>query len=53
MSPSRGASLDEVKAVTGHEIGHYGALGHAWRLVIVFAFLAILFFFLVDRLFRV
>ncbi len=46
----KGASLDEVKAVTGHEIGHY-VLGHTWRLVIVFSCLAILFFFLVDRLF--
>ena len=26
----KGASLDEVKAVTGHEIGHY-VLGHVWR----------------------
>jgi len=46
----KGASLDEVKAVTGHEIGHY-VLGHTWRLVIVFSGLAVLFFFLVDRLF--
>lgn len=46
----KGASLDEVKAVTGHEIGHY-VLGHTWRLVSVFSILAILFFFLVDRLF--
>ncbi len=28
------ASLDEVKAVTGHEIGHY-VLGHVWRGVAV------------------
>lgn len=46
----KGASLDEVKAVTGHEIGHY-VLGHIWRMVIVFALLAILLFFLADRLF--
>jgi STE24 endopeptidase len=46
----KGASLDEVKAVTGHEIGHY-VLGHVWRAVGVTAGLAILFFFLVDRLF--
>ena len=26
----KGASLDEVKAVTAHEIGHY-VLGHTWR----------------------
>jgi len=46
----KGASLDEVKAVTGHEIGHY-VLGHIWRMVIVFTVLAILLFFLADRLF--
>ncbi|HEX4847035.1 MAG TPA: M48 family metalloprotease, partial [Novosphingobium sp.] len=28
------ASLDEVKAVTGHEAGHY-KLGHVWRYVVV------------------
>lgn len=44
------ASLDEVKAVTGHEIGHY-VLGHIWRSVAVFAALSILLFFLADRLF--
>jgi len=41
------ASLDEVKAVTGHEIGHY-VLGHVWRIVFLFAGLAMLGFFL-DR----
>jgi len=46
----KGASLDEVKAVTGHEMGHY-VLGHVWRSVAVTAGLAILFFFLADRLF--
>ena len=44
------ASLDEVKAVTGHEIGHY-VLGHVWRSVGVLSLLAILLFFLADRLF--
>lgn len=44
------ASLDEVRAVTGHEIGHY-VLGHIWRMVFVFAGLAILLFFAADRLF--
>jgi STE24 endopeptidase len=39
-----------VKAVTGHEIGHY-VLGHVWRLVIVVTVLAVIFFFLADRLF--
>lgn len=42
------ASLDEVKAVTGHEIGHY-VLGHVWRQVIVFSLLAVAVFFLTAR----
>jgi STE24 endopeptidase len=46
----KGASLDEVKAVTGHEIGHY-VLGHVWRTVILMSALAIAFFFLADRLY--
>jgi STE24 endopeptidase len=46
----KGASLDEVKAVTGHEIGHY-VLGHVWRTVILMSVLAIAFFFLAERLF--
>ncbi len=44
------ASLDEVKAVTGHEVGHY-VLGHVWRGVAVYSLLAVLLFFLADRLF--
>lgn len=44
------ASLDEVRAVTGHEIGHY-VLGHVWRAVLVLSVLAIVFFFLADLLF--
>ncbi|MGB3845946.1 MAG: M48 family metalloprotease [Sphingopyxis sp.] len=46
----KGASLDEVRAVTGHEIGHY-VLGHIWIMVAVFSLLAILLFFLADRLY--
>jgi STE24 endopeptidase len=46
----KGASLDEVRAVTGHEIGHY-VLHHVWRTVIVLSLLAVLFFFLADRLY--
>ena len=42
------ASLDEVKAVTGHEIGHY-VLGHVFRQIIVFSILAIAAFFLTAR----
>jgi STE24 endopeptidase len=44
------ASLDEVKAVTGHEIGHY-VLKHVWRSVVTLSLLSILLFFLADRLF--
>ena len=46
----KGASLDEVKAVTGHEIGHY-VLGQIWWLIAVFTLLAVVLFFLADRLF--
>jgi len=46
----KGASLDEVKAVTSHEIGHY-VLHHVWRTVAVLSVLAIVFFWLADRLF--
>lgn len=46
----KGASLDEVKAVTGHEMGHY-VLGHVWRTVLLMSALAIVFFLLADRLF--
>jgi STE24 endopeptidase len=46
----KGASLDEVKAVTGHEIGHY-VLKHVWRTVLVLSALALVFFFFADRLF--
>jgi STE24 endopeptidase len=42
------ASLDEVTAVTGHEIGHY-ALGHVWRQVIVLSLVAVAVFGLVAR----
>lgn len=46
----KGASLDEVKAVTGHEIGHY-VLRHVWRTVLMLSALAIVFFFVADRSF--
>jgi STE24 endopeptidase len=46
----KGASLDEVKAVTGHEIGHY-VLGHVWRTIILMSVLAVVFFYLADRTF--
>lgn len=46
----KGASLDEVKAVTGHEVGHYVS-GHIWRMVGVLVLLAMTLFFLADWLF--
>lgn len=46
----RQASIDEVRAVTGHEAGHY-KLGHIWRYVVILPALAMLFFFLLNRLF--
>lgn len=46
----KGADLDEVEAVTGHEIGHY-VLGHVWRSVVLSVALALLFFVLIDRLY--
>jgi STE24 endopeptidase len=44
------ATLAEVRAVTGHEAGHY-KLGHVWRGVVVMPLLAMLMFWLVNRLF--
>jgi STE24 endopeptidase len=44
------ASLEEVKAVTAHEIGHY-VLGHVWRMVGLVVVLSILFFYVADRMF--
>jgi STE24 endopeptidase len=44
----KGASLEEVKAVTGHEIGHY-VLGHSWSGFAVFTLLTLTIFFLMDR----
>lgn len=42
------ASLDEVKAVTGHEIGHY-VLGHVWRSIGVLSVLAVAIFFITAK----
>ena len=44
------ANIDEVRAVTGHEIGHY-VLKHTWYGIIVFSIFAIVLFFVADRLF--
>ena len=48
----KGASLDEVKAVTGHEIGHY-AMNHVWRGIAMISALVMVAFLLADRLFPV
>jgi STE24 endopeptidase len=44
------ASLDEVKAVTGHEVGHY-VLGHIWPQVMLLAVLAMAGFYFANPLF--
>jgi len=46
----KSASLDEVRAVTGHEIGHY-VLKHTWWGVLFFSLLAVALLWLADRLF--
>jgi STE24 endopeptidase len=44
----KNASLDEVRAVTAHEIGHY-VLKHTWWGILVFSILAVILFWLADR----
>jgi STE24 endopeptidase len=46
----KSASLDEVRAVTGHEIGHY-VLKHTWYGILFFSCAALVLFWLADRLF--
>lgn len=46
----KSASMDEVRAVTGHEIGHY-VLRHTWYGILFFSVAAIILFWLADRLF--
>jgi STE24 endopeptidase len=46
----KNASLDEVRAVTGHEIGHY-VLKHTWWGVLVYSVGAIILLFIADRTF--
>jgi STE24 endopeptidase len=46
----KNASLDEVRAVTGHEIGHY-VLKHSWLGVVISTVLAVILFWLADRLY--
>ena len=44
------ASLDEVKAVTAHEIGHYVS-GHVWHLIGTATMLSLLFFYATHLIF--
>jgi STE24 endopeptidase len=46
----KNATLDEVRAVTGHEIGHY-VLKHTWWGVLFYSIAAILLFWIADRAF--
>ena len=46
----KNATLDEVRAVTGHEIGHY-VLKHTWWGILFYAVGAIILFFIADRTF--
>ena len=44
------ADLDEVKAVTGHEIGHYVS-GHVWWIVLLLSVQIVIAFLVADKLF--
>lgn len=46
----KNASLDEVRAVTGHEIGHY-VLKHTWWGILFYSVAAIILFWIADRTF--
>jgi STE24 endopeptidase len=46
----KNASLDEVRAVTGHEIGHY-VLKHTWWGILFYSIGAIILFWIADRTF--
>ena len=46
----KNASLDEVRAVTGHEIGHY-VLKHSWWGILFFSIAATLMFWIADKTF--
>ena len=47
---AKGADLAEVKAVVGHEMGHYVHVHSIW-MALTFGGLALVSFFLIDRLF--
>lgn len=44
----KGASLDEVRAVTAHEIGHY-TLRHVWRSVVLLSLIVMIALFVAGR----
>ena len=46
----KNASLDEVRAVTGHEIGHY-VLKHTWWGILFYSIAAIVLFWMAERTF--
>jgi len=46
----KNSSLDEVRAVTGHEIGHY-VLKHTWYGILFYSISAIILFWIADRTF--
>jgi STE24 endopeptidase len=46
----KNASLDEVRAVTGHEIGHY-VLKHTWWGILFYSVAASVLFWIADRTF--
>ena len=46
----KNATLDEVRAVTGHEIGHY-VLKHTWWGILFYSIAAIILFWIADRTF--
>lgn len=46
----KNASLDEVKAVTGHEIGHY-VLKHSWWGILFFSVGAVILFWITEQTF--
>ncbi|HEX5258186.1 MAG TPA: M48 family metallopeptidase [Sphingomicrobium sp.] len=46
----KNASLDEVRAVTGHEIGHY-VLKHSWWGILFYSIAAIVLFWIAERSF--
>jgi STE24 endopeptidase len=46
----KNATLDEVRAVTGHEIGHY-VLKHTWWGILFYSLAAIILFWIADKAF--